>query len=153
MSADVLIVYSPYYEQITDMLMTGAQEVLESSYSTYEKLEVPGVLEIPGIIAMAQRPPSILSGSNYRSLHRGYLVLGCVIRGETGHYDIVATESSRAIMQLTIDHRLAVGNGILTVENESQALERADPTGKINKGGFAARAVLRMMEHRRKFRV
>ena len=130
----VLIIYSSYYAHITSSLLSTADDALTSVF--VEKLEVPGVLEIPLALSMS-----------LSKKYDGYVVLGCVIRGETSHYDIVATESARAILQLSIDHKLAIGNGILTVNSEAQALSR------VSKGGDAARAALRMIELRKQLDV
>ena len=136
----VLIATSRYYEHITLELEAGAGEVLEAAEAVVETIEVPGALEVPGVIAMAADSAK----------YDGYIALGCVIRGETSHYDYVCGESARGLMDLTIDRRLAIGNGILTVENEDQALARAD-RGRKNKGADAANACLEMIKLRRKF--
>ncbi len=131
----VLIVEARYYTEISDELVKGATAALEARDCEFDRVEVPGALEIPGAIAMAESEVG-----NYD----GYVALGCVIRGETSHYEIVAGESARALMDLTISAELAIGNGILTVENDVQALLRARVTEK-NKGGFAANACLDMI--------
>lgn len=136
----VLIATSRYYEHITHELEAGAGEVLAAADAVVEIIEVPGALELPGIIAMAADSAK----------YDGFIALGCVIRGETTHYDYVCGESARGLMSLTIDRRLAIGNGILTVENEEQALARADRKRK-NKGADAANACLEMIKLRRKF--
>lgn len=136
----ILIVTSRYYEHITLELEAGAGEVLAAAEAVVETIEVPGALEVPGAIAMA---------ADARR-YDGFIALGCVIRGETSHYDYVCGESARGLMDLTIDRRLAIGNGILTVENEDQALARADRKRK-NKGADAANACLAMIELRRNF--
>lgn len=136
----VLIATSRYYEHITLELEAGANEVLEAAEAVVETIEVPGALEVPGVIAMAADSAK----------YDGYIALGCVIRGETSHYDYVCGESARGLMDLTVDRRLAIGNGILTVENEDQAMARADRKRK-NKGADAANACLAMLELRRKF--
>ena len=136
----VLIATSRYYEHITHELEVGAGEVLAAADAVVEIIEVPGALELPGIIAMAADSAK----------YDGFIALGCVIRGETTHYDYVCGESARGLMSLTIDRRLAIGNGILTVENEEQALARADRKRK-NKGADAANACLEMIKLRRKF--
>ncbi len=137
MSSDlrVLIVEARYYTDVSDELAQGAIEALDARGCTYERIEVPGALEIPGAIAMADT-----EADDYD----GYVALGCVIRGETSHYDIVAGESARALMDLTVSRELAIGNGILTVENIIQANARARVSEK-NKGGFAADACLDMI--------
>ena len=136
----VLIATSRYYEHITLELEAGASEVLGAAEASVEIIEVPGALEVPGIISMAADSAK----------YDGYIALGCVIRGETTHYDYVCSESARGLMWLTVDRRLAIGNGILTVENEDQALARADRKRK-NKGADAANACLEMIKLRRKF--
>ncbi len=142
----VLIVEARFYADIADELLKGATQALNEAGATHESVSVPGAFEIPAAIAMtieAQRvsPP-----------HRGfdgYLALGCVIRGETTHYDYVCGESARALMDLSCQHRIALGFGILTVENDKQAWARAR-VGEKNKGGDAARACLAMIELRRR---
>ncbi len=137
--AHFLIVEARYYSLLNDMLIAGAQARLEQAEHTAEILTVPGALEIPGAIALA-------ADSN---VFAGFIGIGVVIRGETYHFEIVAGESARGIMALTMDG-LAVGNGILTVENEQQALVRADP-GQKNKGGEAASAALALLAARERF--
>jgi 6,7-dimethyl-8-ribityllumazine synthase len=134
----VLIVEARYYEDISDALLAGAEAALTRAGLAYERCGVPGALEIPGAIALAE------------GRFDGFVALGCVIRGETTHYDIVSNESARGIMDLTLRNRLAIGNGILTCENEEQAWERAKPD-KLNKGGGAAEACIAMMALREKF--
>lgn len=136
----VLIATSRYYDHITLELEAGANEVLEAAGAEVETVEVPGALEVPGLIAMAADSARF----------DGFIALGCVIRGETTHYDYVCQNSAQGLMQLSVDRRLAIGNGILTVENEEQALARADRKRK-NKGADAANACLAMIELRRKF--
>ena len=136
----VLIVEARYYVEISDELAAGAIAVLEEAGCAFERVEVPGALEIPAAIAMAE-----VSTNSYD----GYIALGCVIRGETSHYDIVAGESARALMDLTTSAKLAIGNGIITTENSAQAFARARVSEK-NKGGFAARACLDMISLRRR---
>ena len=129
--ARFLIVEARYYEAIGAMLLQGATRALAAAGAAYEVVTVPGALEIPGAIRIAMR------GGAYA----GAVALGCVIRGETYHFEIVAGESARALMDLTVDHKLAIGNGVLTTENEAQAIVRADPA-QGDKGGDAARAAL-----------
>ena len=138
-----LIVESPYYEHIANGLAQGAIAAIEKAGGSYDRLSVPGALEVPGAIAMAEA--AVDRGDR---TYDGYVALGCVIRGETLHYEIVSNESARGLMDLTIYDGVAVGNGIITVENEEQALVRSDPAQK-DKGGDAARAALRMVEIRR----
>jgi 6,7-dimethyl-8-ribityllumazine synthase len=137
--ADVLIVEARFYEHLNDLLLAGARGAIEAAGFTHETVTVPGALEVPGAIALA-----IESG-----LYRAYVALGVVIRGETYHFEIVAGESARGIMALTMDGH-AIGNGILTTENEAQALTRARPDEK-NKGGEAALAALAMLRLQERF--
>ena len=131
--ADILIVEARFYAHLNDMLIAGARAALEAKGHTVEVLTVPGALEIPGAIALAAEADRYV----------GFVAIGVVIRGETYHFEIVAGESARAIMALTMDG-IAIGNGILTVENEAQALVRADPDQK-DKGGEAAKAALALL--------
>ncbi len=137
--ARFLIVEARFYAHLNDMLITGAKDALEAAGHSADVVTVPGALEIPGAIALAAE-----SGR-----YDGFIAIGVVIRGETWHFEIVAGESARAIMALTMDG-VAIGNGILTTENEAQALVRADPAQK-NKGGEAAQAAMRMLELREQF--
>jgi 6,7-dimethyl-8-ribityllumazine synthase len=137
--AHILIAEARFYAHLNDMLLNGARNVLERAGHSHETITVPGALELPGAIAMAAE-----SGK-----YDAYVALGVVIRGETYHFEIVAGESARGLMALTMDG-LAVGNGILTVENESQAVVRADPD-QANKGGGAAEAALTMHALKQKF--
>ncbi|MDG5749424.1 6,7-dimethyl-8-ribityllumazine synthase [Qipengyuania sp. XHP0207] len=132
--AKFLIVEARFYDHLNDMLIAGARAALEQAGHDVEVLTVPGALEIPGAIAMAAE-----SGG-----YDGFVAIGVVIRGETYHFEIVAGESARGIMALTMDG-IAIGNGILTVENEEQALVRADSAQK-NKGGEAAMAALALLD-------
>jgi 6,7-dimethyl-8-ribityllumazine synthase len=129
--ARFLIVEARYYDGIGEMLLAGAEQALTGAGATFELVSVPGALEIPAAVKLGLK-----SGA-----YAGAIALGCVIRGETYHFEIVAGESSRALMDLTVDHEFAIGNGILTVENEEQAVVRADPK-QGDKGGDAARAAL-----------
>ncbi len=133
----VLILEARFYNDINDMLIDGVTEVLNNSGATYEKITVPGALEIP--VAM-----QLLATRKQGRKFDAFVVLGCVIRGETTHYEIVSNESARGIMDVSIYHNLAVGNGILTVENLEQAIDRADKK-RQNKGGGAAMAALSML--------
>ena len=128
-----LIVEARFYASLNDMLIAGARAALEAEGHEVEVLTVPGALEIPGAIALAAE-----SGD-----YDGFVAIGVVIRGETYHFEIVAGESARAIMALTMDG-IAIGNGILTVENEAQAIVRADPAQK-DKGGEAAKAAVALL--------
>jgi 6,7-dimethyl-8-ribityllumazine synthase len=138
--AHVLVVEARYYEDISEELALGAIAALDETGCTYDRIEVAGALEIPAAIAIAH------AGA---VAYDGYVALGCVIRGETSHYDIVAGESARALMDLAVGHRLAIGNGILTVETSAQALARAR-VAERNKGGFAASACLDMIALKRR---
>jgi 6,7-dimethyl-8-ribityllumazine synthase len=131
----LLIVEARFYREISDMLLEGAQRALEQAGATFERVEVPGALEVPAAIRMA------LETGRYDA----YVALGCVIRGETSHYDIVAGESARGLMDLAVHHGARIGDGILTVESGEQARARADPKAK-DKGGDAARAALALLQ-------
>jgi 6,7-dimethyl-8-ribityllumazine synthase len=133
-----LIVEARFYTELADALAAGAMKALEDAGVAYDRISVPGALEIPAAIAMA-------SQRRDAEPYDGYVALGCVIRGETYHFEIVSNESARGIMDLTTAEMLAIGNGILTVENSDQAWERADPARK-DKGGDAARAALAMAD-------
>jgi 6,7-dimethyl-8-ribityllumazine synthase len=137
--ASFLIIEARFYDHLNDMLIAGARSALEAAGHEVEVVTVPGALEIPGTLAMAAE------SGNYD----GFVAIGVVIRGETYHFEIVAGESARGIMALTMDG-IAIGNGILTVENEIQALVRADPAQK-NKGGEAAQAAMRLLDLSAKF--
>ena len=135
----LLIVVAPYYKDIADNLVAGAKAEIEAVGGSWEIVEVPGALEVPTAIAMADRQCNF----------DGYVALGCVIRGETTHYDTVCNDSSRAIQLMGLQG-LCIGNGILTVENRRQAEVRADPADQ-NKGGGAAAAALHLIALRRKW--
>ena len=132
--AKFLIVEARFYSHLNDMLIDGAKDALQAAGHEAEVLTVPGALEVPGAIALAAE-----SGA-----YDGFVAIGVVIRGETYHFEIVAGESARAIMALTMDG-IPIGNGILTVENEEQALVRADKNQK-DKGGEAAKAAIALLE-------
>lgn len=136
----ILLVVAPYYQEISEMLITGATNAIYAGGLTAEMITVPGALEIPAAVAMA--------GKSER--YSGFVALGCVIRGETSHYDTVANESARGLQELGLRHQLAIGNGILTCENLRQAKERAD-SAQGNKGGEAAQAALRLIQIRQVF--
>jgi len=136
----LLIVEARFYEDIADELLAGAVAALENAGATFDRVSVPGALEIPAAIAMAIYAAEEEAGTEYD----GFVALGCVIRGETSHYDIVAGESARALMDLSIEECIAIGNGILTCENGAQAWARARVSEK-NKGGGAAEAALAMI--------
>lgn len=135
----LLIVISPYYKDIADNLLAGARAEIEAAGGTHETVEVPGALEIPTAIGIAERMSSF----------DGYVALGCVIRGETTHYETVCNDSSRAIQLLGLQG-LCIGNGILTVETQKQAEVRADVNDQ-NKGGGAAAAALHLIALARKW--
>lgn len=145
----VMIVEARFYQDIADELARGALAELEKSGATHERFAVPGAYEIPAAIQFAVRAMDFYSG---RRRFDGYIALGCVIRGETTHYDYVCQESARGLQELALRHTLAIGNGILTVENREQAWARASVSVK-NKGGLAARACLDMVELKRQFRL
>jgi 6,7-dimethyl-8-ribityllumazine synthase len=132
--AKLLIVEARFYDHLNDMLVAGASAAIKAPGHQVEVITVPGALEIPGAISLADA-----SGQ-----YDGYVAIGVVIRGETYHFEIVAGESARGIMALTMDG-VAIGNGILTVEDEAQAIVRADPS-QADKGGGAAKAALAMVE-------
>jgi 6,7-dimethyl-8-ribityllumazine synthase len=137
--AKFLIVEARFYDHLNDMLVAGAKAAITSAGHQAEVLTVPGALEIPGAISLAEESEQF----------DGYVAIGVVIRGETYHFEIVAGESARGVMALTMDG-VAIGNGILTVENEEQALVRADPNQK-DKGGEAARAALALHTLKERF--
>lgn len=137
--AKFLIVEARFYDHLNDMLVAGAKAALKAKGHDVEVITVPGALEIPGTIAMAAEA----------QLYEGFVAIGVVIRGETYHFEIVAGESARGIMALTMDG-IAIGNGILTVENEQQAIVRADPKQK-DKGGEAAIAAMKLLELQNRF--
>lgn len=139
--ARFLIVEARFYDHLNDMLVEGARVALTQAGHEAEVLTVPGALEVPGAIALASES----------DLYDGYVAIGVVIRGETYHFEIVAGESARGIMALTMDG-MAIGNGILTVENEEQALVRADPAQK-DKGGEAAKAAMALLDLQARFAV
>jgi 6,7-dimethyl-8-ribityllumazine synthase len=138
-SLHMLIVEARFYDGISDELLRGATRVLDNAGARYDRVTVPGALEIPAAIAI-----SIDAARRRRAPYDGIIALGCVIRGETYHFEIVSSESARALMDLAVKERLAIGNGILTVENEAQAHARAR-VEEGNKGGAAARAALTMV--------
>jgi 6,7-dimethyl-8-ribityllumazine synthase len=137
--AKFLIVEARFYDHLNDMLIAGARAALKAAGHKSETITIPGALEIPGAIALAEA-----SGD-----YDGFVAIGVVIRGETYHFEIVAGESARGIMAMTMDG-LAIGNGILTVEDEAQALVRADPAQK-DKGGEAAKAAIALLELKERF--
>ena len=137
--AKILVVEARFYDHLNDFLIAGAKAAIEGTGHSCEVVTVPGALEIPGAVALAAE-----SGR-----YDAYVALGVVIRGETYHFEIVAGESARGLMALSMDG-LAIGNGILTTENEAQAIVRADPA-QLDKGGGAAQAALAMLALRDRF--
>lgn len=144
---NVLIIEARFYSHIADMQFEGAAKALTNFGAQFDRISVPGALEIPPAILFAAKGAEG-AGKSYD----GYVALGCVIRGETFHFEIVAGKSARGLMHLGLHHGLCIGNGILTVENEAQALARAAHDGG-DKGGDAARACLALIETRNKFGV
>ncbi|NNC48486.1 MAG: 6,7-dimethyl-8-ribityllumazine synthase [Sphingomonas sp.] len=138
--AHVLIAEARFYDDLNDQLLAGARAAIDAAGHTHETVTVPGALELPAAIALA------IESGNYDA----YVAIGVVIRGETYHFEIVAGESARGILALTMDG-VAIGNGIITVENRDQAEARADPARK-NKGGEAAKAALALLDLQEKFR-
>jgi 6,7-dimethyl-8-ribityllumazine synthase len=134
----VLMVEARFYPEISDALYEGAAAVLKAAGVTAERVSVPGALEIPGAIKFAAEH------------YDGFIALGCVIRGETHHFEIVANESARGLMDLTLRDGVCIGNGILTVEDEEQAMVRARPE-EDDKGGDAARACLALIALKTRF--
>ncbi len=137
--AVILIAEARFYPHLNDMLLAGARAAIEAAGHAHETLTVPGALEVPAAISLTARSGRFCA----------FVAIGIVIRGETYHFEIVAQESARALMELTLQG-FAIGNGILTVENEAQALERADPS-RGDKGGDAARAALALFDLREQF--
>ena len=135
----ILLVEARFYPHLNDMLLAGARRAIEAAGHKHETLTVPGALEIPGAIALAARSGRFCA----------FVALGVVIRGETYHFELVSDESARALMDLTLQG-FAIGNGVLTVENEAQAIVRADPA-QGDKGGHAARAALALYELREQY--
>ncbi|MEZ6021921.1 MAG: 6,7-dimethyl-8-ribityllumazine synthase [Hyphomonadaceae bacterium] len=138
--ARLLMVVSPYYRGVADQMQRGAETAAEEAEATLDRVFVPGAFEIPAAIAHAAKT----------GLFDGYLALGCVVRGETSHYDYVCGESARGLMDLSIREGLAIGYGILTVNTLAQAEERADPK-RGDKGGESAKAALAMIALKRRF--
>ncbi|MEF2070924.1 6,7-dimethyl-8-ribityllumazine synthase [Consotaella aegiceratis] len=140
----LLIVEARFYDHLADFLLEGAKARLEAAGASYDVVTVPGALEVPAAIGFA------LTGSDGEGVeYDGFVALGTIVRGETYHFEIVANESARALMDLSVHEGLAIGNGILTVENEEQALDRARKDRK-DKGGAAAEAALTMIALRTK---
>ncbi|MFT6580312.1 MAG: 6,7-dimethyl-8-ribityllumazine synthase [Alphaproteobacteria bacterium] len=140
----ILIVESRYYDEIAAALLDGATRALAAAGASFERIEVPGAFEIPAAVKFAA------SGAAASSEFDGFVALGCVIRGETTHYDYVCQESARGLQDLAVQHNLAIGYGILTCENREQAMARA-AIDRGDKGGFVARACLTMIDLKAKF--
>lgn len=144
--ARILIVEARFYDDIADALLAGATRALEAAGAVFDRVSVPGSLEIPPAIAM------VLDGAKRkRKAYEGVVALGCVIQGETLHFEIVSFESARALMDLSVARGIPIGNGIITVDTEAQAQERAD-AGRGDKGGDAARAALALVRLKRSYR-
>ncbi len=141
----LLIVEARFYDDMADAMLDGAKSALDAAEATYDVVTVMGALEIPAAITFA-----LIGEEEGGTKYDGFIALGMVIRGETYHFDIVANESSRALMDLSVDAAIAIGNGILTVENDEQAWRRARKT-ELDKGGFAARAALKMIALKKHF--
>ena len=137
--AVILLAEARFYPHLNDMLLAGARAAIEAAGHRHETLTVPGALELPGAIALAARSGRFCA----------FVALGVVIRGETSHFEVVSEESARALMELTLQG-FAIGNGVLTVESEAQAMVRADPA-QGDKGGHAARAALALYELRERY--
>ena len=143
----ILLVEARFYADISDELARGAIAELDRYEATYDRVSVPGALEIPGAIRFAIKGMELVGG---RRRYDGYVALGCVIRGETSHYDIVAGESARGLIDLTLEFTIAVGNGILTVDDREQAWARA-AVAERNKGAAAAAAAVQMIQLKQQF--
>jgi 6,7-dimethyl-8-ribityllumazine synthase len=150
MRAHVLIIEARFYETIADALAEGAIAELDAAGVSCDRVAVPGALEIPHVLASAAAG-GLIPEDAASARYAGAVALGCVIRGETSHFDIVCNNANHWLMEVAIRHSIPVGNGILTVENETQALARATG-GQRGKGGDAARACLRLIEIARRMR-
>jgi 6,7-dimethyl-8-ribityllumazine synthase len=142
--ARILVIEARFYDAIGAMLLDGATRAIEEAGASATIVSVPGALEVPAAMAM-----SLDAAANAARPFDGAVALGCIIRGETYHFEIVAGESARALMDMAVERKFPIGNGIVTVENEAQALVRADPK-QLDKGGDAARAALALIRLRRK---
>jgi len=145
----IMVVESRFYEDISDQLATGATAVLDDAGVTYERFAVPGTFEIPAAVRIAVKSREF---NPARRRFDGFIALGCVIRGDTSHYDYVCSESARGLQNLALEFVLAIGYGILTCENRKQAEQRAS-VAQLNRGASAARACLEMIEFKRHFRL
>ena len=141
----LLIVEARFYDDMADAMLDGAKSAIEAAGATCDVVTVPGALEIPAAITFA-----LIGEEEGGTKYDGFVALGMIIRGETYHFDIVANESARALMDLSVEAAIPLGNGILTVENDEQAWKRAKKS-ELDKGGFAARAALRMIELKKHF--
>ena len=139
----MLIVEARFYDDIAEALLAGAIRVLDEAGAQYDRITVPGALEVPAAIAMA-----VDAAQRKRAPYDGVVALGCVIQGETYHFELVSNESARALMDLSVNRQLAIGNGIVTVDTEAQARARAGADER-NKGAAAARAALAMVQLKR----
>jgi 6,7-dimethyl-8-ribityllumazine synthase len=139
----ILVVEARFYEHISDALLAGATRVLDEAGAAHDRVTVPGALEVPAAIAMA-----VDAAQKKRAPYDGVVALGCVIQGETYHFELVSNESARGLMDLSVNRQLPLGNGILTVDNEAQARARATEDNR-NKGASAARAALAMVALKR----
>jgi 6,7-dimethyl-8-ribityllumazine synthase len=142
----VLIVEARFYTHISNALLDGATAALEAAGRRFERITVPGALEIPAAILLA-----VQAAEETGRPYTGFVALGCVIRGDTYHFEIVSNESARGLMEIGLRHALCIGNGILTCETEEQAVARAGRDG-LDKGGDAARACLALIDLRTKLR-
>jgi len=145
----IMVVESRFYEDVAALLLKGAKAALEKAGVTYDVHAVPGALEIPAAILYAVKS---LNFDAVRRRYDGYVVLGCVLKGETMHDEVVAMSSARSLQELTLQHTLAIGNGILTCMTRDQAIDRADPA-RQDRGGASARACLRLIELKHHFRL
>lgn len=144
----VLILEARFYDHLADGLLTGAKAALADAGATSEVITVPGIYELPAALALVVEKARRDDSPTYD----GFITLGCAIRGESDHYQFISAECMRSLNQLAVTHHLALGNGVLTVHNEAQALKRSDPTQK-NMGGQAARACLSMLALKRRLGV
>ncbi len=145
----VMVIEAPFYREVSAFLLQGAKAVLDRAGATYDVFQVPGALEIPSAIGYAVKS---LSFDAVRRRYEGYVALGCVIKGGTRHDVIVGDQSAWGLQEVALHYTLAIGNGILTCDTMEQAMERADPA-RMNKGGGAVEACLRMIELKRHFRL
>jgi 6,7-dimethyl-8-ribityllumazine synthase len=141
----LLIVEARFYDDMADALLDGAKSALDTAEATYDVVTVMGALEIPAAITFA-----LIGEEEGGTKYDGFVALGLIIRGETYHFDIVANESARALMDLSVDAAIAIGNGILTVDTDAQAWARAKKS-ELDKGGFAAKAALKMIDLKKHF--